>query len=59
MAKLRQFFESPPSPVIEMGKEGIAETLTMYPDNLRVRDRMEALTLLMKVYNYFGIFWRK
>ena len=49
LARLQEFFvSSPPSPVFEKVREGIAKTITMYPDNLEVRDRMEALTLLMK-----------
>merc|ERR1719264_997305 len=50
MSKLQQFFGSSPesSPVFEKVREGIAKTLSRYPENLEVRDRMEALTLLMK-----------
>ena len=49
MSKLQQFFgSSPASPVFEKVREGIATTLSRFPDNLEVRDRMEALTLLMK-----------
>ena len=43
---MQQFFES--SLVFGKVRDGIAKTLSRYPDNLEVRDRMEALTLLMK-----------
>jgi len=39
-------FES--SPVFDTVRDGISMTLSRYPDNLDVRDRMETVTLLMK-----------
>ena len=43
---MQQFFES--SLVFGKVRDGITKTLSRYPENLEVRDRMEALTLLMK-----------